>query len=294
MKKKGSVMIDRPIFIVGSGRSGTTLFYDLMAGHRELGWFSSYVERFANLPWLAALNAFYRIPSLTKRYAKRRWFPSPVEAHMLWDLFHPVEDSMGCPPFTEQDAALTDQKGLRRFIIDVLRFSQCPRFVNKNTRNTRRVPYLHTLFPDAIFVHVIRDGRAAANSFLNVHWWPSLSLWWAGGKTPVQMQKEGLESILVAARTWKLEVERVLQDKENLAAEQYIEVRYEALVQDPFGEVERVLDFCDLPWTSSLHAHIDAFDIGSRNWKWKDKFSPEHIDSINQEIGSLLEQLGYV
>ena len=286
-------LVERPVFVVGSGRSGTTVFYNLMAGHRELGWFSSYVERFPNLPWLAGLNALYQIPPLVKRYAKRGWFPSPVEAHNLWDLFHPVEDSRGCPPFTERDVALADQEGLRRFVTDVLRFSRSARFINKNTRNTRRIRYLHALFPDALFVHVIRDGRAVTNSFLNVYWWPSLSLWWANGKTPVQMQQQGVEPVLVAARTWKLEVERVLQDKKYIPEEQYVEVRYEGLMRDPVKEIKRVLRFCDLPWTPHIQAHIEAFDISSRNWKWRDEFSTERIASVEEELGSLLDQLGY-
>lgn len=275
--KKENFLIDRPIFVVGSGRSGTTLFYNLMAGHRKLGWFSSFVQRFPNLPWLAGFNMLYQVPSLVKRHRHRGWFPSPVEAHRLWDLFHPVQDPLGSRPFMEQDAALADQRGLRGFIVDIIRFSRSARFINKNTRNSRRVRYLHALFPDAVFIHVIRDGRAVTNSFLNVSWWPSLSLWWAGGKTPVQMQEKGVKSSLIAARTWKLEVERVLQDKDYIPGERYVELRYEDLVRDPFGEVERILDFCDLPWTSHLQAHIDAFSIESRNWKWRDELSTEHI-----------------
>ncbi len=34
-----------------------------------------------------------------------------------------------------------------------------------------RLGYLHEIFPDAKFIHVVRDGRAVVNSLINVDWW---------------------------------------------------------------------------------------------------------------------------
>jgi hypothetical protein len=285
--------INRPIFIIGSGRSGTTIFYRLLAGHRSLGWFSSYVQVFPRWPLVARLNALYQVPALVKRYRNKRWFPKPVEGHMLWDTFHPIKNSAGSPPFTERDVAQADTQEMRRFISSLLRFSGRARFMNKNTRNTRRSRYLQTIFPDALFIHVIRDGRAVTNSFLHIDWWPKLRIWWAGGRTPLELQAEGMDPVLIAARMWKSEVERILKDKEHLPAGQYMEVRYERLMHDPIGEMKRVLDFCCLPWTGRLQAHIAAFAIKSRNFKWSDRFTAQQITTIEQEIGPLLEQLEY-
>ncbi len=286
--------IERPIFIVGSGRSGTTIFYRLLAGHRSLGWFSSYIQRFPRLPLLARLNTLYQTPPLVKRFRDDRWFPKPVEGYKLWNMFHPVKNSTGSPLLTEKDAATADTEGMRRFIANVLHSSRRARFMNKNTRNTRRSRYLHAMFPDALFIHVIRDGRAVTNSFLNVDWWPTLSVWWAEGKTPVELQREGVDPVLVAARTWKLAVEGILRDKEHIPDEQYMEIRYEKLMQDPITEVKRSLDFCDLPWAPRFQAHIEAFNIKSRNFKWTDRFTVQQIASIEKEIGPLLEQLEYL
>lgn len=285
--------IEHPIFIVGSGRSGTTIFYRLMAGHPSLVWFSSYVQVFPRRPWLARLNTLYQVPTLGRRFRNKRWFPKPVEGHMLWDTFHPMENSAGSPPLTEKQVDQADAQGMRHFITDLLRFSGCAHFVNKNTRNTRRIRYLQTIFPDALFIHVIRDGRAVTNSLLNIDWWPTLPLWWAEEKTPTELQSEGMAPVLVAARHWKLGVERVLHDKEHIPPEQYMELRYEKLMQDPITEVKRALRFCDLPWSARFQAHIEAFDIHSRNFKWADRFTAQQISTIEQEIGPLLEWLKY-
>jgi LPS sulfotransferase NodH len=285
--------IQRPIFIIGSGRSGTTIFYNLLAGHRSLGWFSSFVQRYENCPWLASLSWLYRVPCLVKRGQNERWMPKPIEGHIIWDIFHPVENSLGGPPLVEQDVVAADVGGMRRYIADILRFSRCSRFLNKNTRNTRRSRYLHAIFPDALFIHIIRDGRAVTNSFLNIDWWPTLSIWWADGKTPIQLEREGVDRVLTAARMWKSAVTRVFQDKECIPPDQYVEIRYEKLMQDPMAEMKRVLDFCDLPWTSRFQAHIGAFEIKTMNFKWVDRFTPGQIAAVEKEIGPLMEQLEY-
>jgi hypothetical protein len=260
--------IQRPIFIIGSGRSGTTIFYRLLAGHRSVGWFSSYVQGLGYRPWLAGLSTLYQTPFLVNRYQDARWLPKPVEGHNIWDIFHPLENSKGGPPLTERDAAEADVDGMRQFIVDVLRFSRRARFLNKNTRNTRRIRYLHAIFPDAFFIHVIRDGRAGTNSYLNIDWFPTLPVWWADGKTPIQLEREGVDPVLIAARMWKSDLERLLHDKKHIPREQFIEIRYEKLMEDPITEMKRMLDLCGLPWSSHFQAHLEAFEIRSKNFKW--------------------------
>jgi len=286
-------VIKRPIFIVGSGRSGTTIFYRLLAGHASLVWFSSYIQSFPRRLWLTRLNTLYQKPALGRRFRNERWFPKPVEGHMLWDMFHPMENSAGSPPFTEKQVDQADTQGMHRFISDLLRSSGRARFMNENTRNARRIRYLQTIFPDAFFIHVIRDGRAVTNSLLNIDWWPTLPLWWAEGKTPTELQNEGMDPALVAARHWKQGVERVLQDKEHIPPEQYMELCYEKLMQDPIGEIKQTLRFCDLPWSARFQAHIEAFDMNSRNNKWGDRFTAQQIATVEKEIGPLLERLKY-
>jgi hypothetical protein len=285
--------IKRPIFIVGSGRSGTSIVYRLLAGHRRLAWFSNYVLRFPSYPRLARLNAFYQTPFLVERLLNERWFPKPVEAYEIWDSFHPMKNSAASPPLTEKDTVAADIEGLQHFIANILRFSRRARFVNKNTRNVRRSRYLHAMFPDALFIHVIRDGRAVTNSLLNVHFWTTLSLWWADGKTPSELQREGADPVLIAARHWKLGVERMLQDKQHIPQGQYKEIRYEELMQDPSSELKRILVFCDLQWTRDFQAHVDTFSLESRNFKWTNRFTPEQIENIGAEVDPLLEKCGF-
>ena len=40
------IQIDRPVFVIGTGRSGTTLFHEPMAYHPQLAWFSNWSRRY--------------------------------------------------------------------------------------------------------------------------------------------------------------------------------------------------------------------------------------------------------
>lgn len=209
-----NVKIDRPIFIVGTGRSGTTIFYNLICGHGDLGWFyENWLTYHTRIPSLISLFAsliiLYKLPPISTRYRKRGWFPKPSEAYPVWDMFHPVENGAASPPFTEEDVDLANVELMRSVIKKHLYYSKTSRFVSKNTRNSRRMRYLHKIFPDALFIHVIRDGRAVANSLLHVGFWSDLPLWWCGGYTPAQLKEQGEDSALLAAKHWKAGIERI-------------------------------------------------------------------------------------
>jgi glycosyltransferase involved in cell wall biosynthesis len=204
--------IRQPIFIVGCGRSGSTLLYNLMAGHKDLTWFSNYTDKYPNQPWISKFNYLFKDPTISKNFRDNQLFPFiiPSEAHDLWNLFHPLEQG-GDPPLFESDVKDANVVLMKKTILNHLKYSKCRRFVNKNTRNTHRSLYPYKIFPDALFIHIIRDGRAVTNSLLNVDFWRNLHLWYRDDfKTPTQLIQEGENEILLAAKLWKFEVQRML------------------------------------------------------------------------------------
>jgi hypothetical protein len=272
LPKSRHINLDRPIFIVGPGRSGTTIFYYLLCGHQDLGWFyESWLSRRINnlslRSFFACLNVVYQIGPISRKYRKRAWFPKPSEVYELWDAFHPVENGAASPPFIEEHAASANAALMSSVMRRHLLYSGTSRFINKNTRNSRRMRYLHTLFPDALFIHIIRDGRGVTNSLLNVRFWPSMSLWWYHGRTPAELERQGENPVLLAARHWKTGMERVLGDKKVVPKPQYLEIRYENLMARPKATMEKVLDFCDLPWTIQFENHLNSFELKSKNYK---------------------------
>ena len=54
--------IDRPIFIIGVGRSGTTILYNLLSIHPELCWFSRYSDMLPRNNYIALLHRTLELP----------------------------------------------------------------------------------------------------------------------------------------------------------------------------------------------------------------------------------------
>ncbi len=289
---KGAIKkIDRPIFLIGSGRSGTTILYHVLGGHPELSWFSNYNDRWPASFALAALSRFYRFAALKAWRGKA--LPAPSEAYAVWDFARPVSDSPCDPPLDETHVTATERERTRRLVAANLKYHGKARFLNKNTRNTRRVRYLQNIFPDAVFIHVIRDPRAAIASLLKVEWWPTMKVWCQNQITPQQWAEQGNDPALLAAQLWVTEVRCVLEDKTALAPQQYLEVRYEEFIHNPKKILQHLLGFCDLKWTSRFESFVESFALQSMNFKFKNQFTPQQLAQIEKLVAPLAQQLGY-
>jgi len=97
------------------------------------------------------------------------------------------------------------------------------------------------------------------------------------------------------AWAWRRYTETGLKEGRLLGPERYHELRYEDLVRDPVGEGERILDFLRIERKGSrdtfLSATIRADD--SSVGTWRNTFYPSELAEIDAEAGDLLRQLGY-
>ena len=105
-----------------------------------------------------------------------------------------------------------------------------PRWGDKTPMYMRHLDLLEDLFPDAQYVHLIRDGRDAALSFLEM---PegTFTRTWAHPATPAQF-----------ACLWRKEVEAARALGRAVGSDRYLEVRYEALVADPAAAIGAICD----------------------------------------------------
>lgn len=289
--KNANTKIDRPIFLVGSGRSGTTILYHVLCGHSQLAWFSNYNERWPRVPQVASWSWLYTMPQL--REWRGKGLPVPSEAYAVWDLARPVLDSPCDPPLEESHVIATEREHTRRIVAANLKHHGKARFLNKNTRNTRRMRYLHGIFPDAIFIHVIRDPRAAIASLLKVEWWPTMKVWCHNQITAQQWAEQGKDPALLATALWMSEVRCVLEARQTLPSRQYLEVRYEEFIRQPKQVLRHVLAFCDLQWTDGFERFVESFALQSMNFKFKNQFTPQQLAQIEAMVAPLAEQLGY-
>jgi hypothetical protein len=275
----------RPIFVFGSGRSGTTLLFDLLHAHPDVAWVSRLTDRIPSLPQQALLSR--------SRLLRR----SP--------LFQPSTDAIGTyrhcgitvdllkakgTSLTEDDVTEESARRLRGVVRAHARAMGKPRFINKSTMNAMRIRMIHRIFPDAYFVHILRNGYAVASSLVRVKWWPDADIWWLG-TTPRQWQGDQSE---LAAMNWKRQVGEILEQKPRIPKGQFVECRYEELLSDPAGLVRRIADHCGLEWSDSYASVVGGKSIDPRNRdKWKDQLGADAKQTIRRVAGDLLEELGY-
>src|SRR6202008_1046988 len=93
----------------------------------------------------------------------------------------------------------------------------------------QHLPLLERLFPDAIWIHLVRDGRDAALSFLELPEGFSGKTW-ALPRTPAQFAARWRTEILAARKLGRH------------AGDRYLELRYEDLVAEPEQRLKLVTE----------------------------------------------------
>ena len=106
------------------------------------------------------------------------------------------------------------------------------RYGNKTPKHVLHMPEIAELFPEARFVHIVRDGRDVALSYLSKDFGPS--------------------DVRSAADVWRARVERGRADGARLGERRYAELRYEDLLTDPEAELRTICAFLDLPFDDAM------------------------------------------
>lgn len=291
-------MIERPIFIVGNIRSGTTILYNLVAVHPDVCWFTYLSDARPSLARAATTLRLLDLPVVGafQRRAIVANRPNRLTMHVLpWPsegdrIYHEHCGFGRQRDGLESDLTPEMESRLRGAIESHLRASGKKRFLSKQTANNRRLDLIDRMFPDAVYVHLIRDGRAVASSMLREPWWPDTHVWWLGRRAS-QWAPEFRDPAELAALYWRHTIEMV-RDFGARAGERYLEMRYERLIRDPRAEVERVLAFAGLPASA---AYRDALPpvLSDASDKWRRNLSADQQAIVNDTVGDFLRSLAY-
>ena len=286
--------IDRPIFILGGARSGTTILYNLLAAHRDTCWVSYLSDarpgaaapvrrhRLLDLP-LVGPSQLRAIVRNRPNRTRMRWMPWPAEGDNTWH----DHAGFGAEPYgteTHIDDAMASR--LRGVIDTHLRVTGRPRFLCKQTANNRRLELVAGMFPDARYVHLIRDGRAVANSMIREPWWNDMHVWWLGKR--VRDWDEG-PPVALAALYWQHTLEEI---RRHDFGDRYMEVRYEDLAADTPAVMAEVVRFAGMN-ADAVHARLLPGTLPNMNHKWRTKLSQEQQAAMLDAIGPALSALGY-
>ena len=264
------------MIVLGVRRSGTTLLRVMLDRSREL----------------AVPDESYFVPQLARRHR------TPVDpAAFLDDLSRlPTLVEWQLSPASVQAflrPGMTTGDAIAAVFAAYAAERDKTRWGDKTPLYMQHLDVLERLFPDALYVHLIRDGRDAALSFLSV---------------PDGLMTEGWGHPRDAAGfacQWATEVAaaRALGAR---VGERYRELRYEALVADPESELREVCAFAGVEFAAAMLDYVGRTDsarkahqqrlnepprLGVRNWRTE--MGETDRDAFEEVAGALLAELGY-
>lgn len=300
--------IDRPIIFVGAPRSGTTLVFNTFAAHPDLAWFTQHLSR---LPGWPSVTVLARLPGLHGGLRKsidrsdrglgplEKLRVGPSGAYGVWERY--CGERFLFDFLSDEEATPEQRRDMRELVAKLLRYQGKPRFATKIT-GPARIAYLSSIFPDARFVHVIRDGRAVVRSLLEVHFWGRT--WrereaaWSGGLTDADLERWrelGETPLVLAALQWRAIIRSARAEARDLTADRYAELRYQDFVAEPGPALDEIAAFCGLPVSRGAHEFLARrVDLRDMDFRWSEVFEPAEVELLEDLIGEELEELGYM
>lgn len=270
-----------PMF-VGCGRSGTTLVRAIFDSHSQL----------------AVAHHAQFIVEMGRRRRRYETVHGLVTERFLTDLFASHRfPLLQVPEATVREAFIRpvpSYAGAVRRVLGLYAEHQGkPRYADKTPGHVLRIGLLGELFPEARFVHVIRDGRSS----------------WLGYRE----RGFGPQTLADAAFNWKGRVLRGRRAGKALGEGRYREVRYEDLVERPEETLRPLCAFLDLEYEPNMlqfHERADtvlagmggsgrtAFENVARPLTqglrdWRGELAPEDLELFDAIAGDLLADLGY-
>lgn len=271
-------LAERPFFIVGHPRSGTTLLRYILSSHPRM----HIPEETGFIPFLVKdVNAplsLEQVGTLLERIGSlnRLWhlvvkdvpaffssLPEPTLSHLL--------DALYRRQIAEQGAS---------------------RWGDKTPNYVRHIPLLDEVFPAGQFVHLIRDGRDATLSAQAK--WPERG-WY-------------MDSFYLLTN-WVRNVSTGRRDGQPLGPDRYLEIRYEKLVEQPEHILDEILAFLgEQPHPDMLdhtklarrlgpgpqdHTEVQHAVSTASVQRWRTEMSPFDQKLANRLAGDLLDDLGY-
>ncbi len=268
-------MTEAAVFVLGVRRSGTTLLRVLLD----------------RSPGIAIPDESHFVPQLAHRH------PAPVDATEF------VEDLRRLRTLGRWGIDVADVEPLLRSgsttgeaLAAVYRAYAAkhakPRWGDKTPAYMRYLPLLERLFPEALFVHLIRDGRDCALSFLQMPDEAATRTW------------AHPESAAGFGCQWVSEIRDAQALGLRVGTSRYREVRYEDLVAEPERVVREVCEFASLSFEPAMLEpdevalaekphHRRLVEPPSKRRDWRTEMDANEIRSFEEVAGELLAELGY-
>jgi hypothetical protein len=268
-----------PVFVLGCGRSGTTLLYHMLLSS---GNFAIYRTESNVINLLEP-----RFGDLSMGWNRRRLLKAWYQSR-LYTLSGLEKESLEA----RLDAECRNGGDFLRIIMEEMARQQgVQRWAECTPEHLLYLERIKETIPNALIIHIIRDARDVALS-MNQHFWIRPFRWHRS------------ERLLVNGLYWEWIVQRGRHYGREISAD-YTEVHFEELVKDPRETLARLGKFIDHDLDYERIQKVGIGSVSQPNTsferdanfnpvgRWKEKFPPEQLGRFEALIGATLEELGY-
>ncbi len=269
---------------MGCHRSGTNLLYDMLLSSGGFAIYRGYlpiykilIPRFGSMKSRAHREKILQAWLRSKGFRRTGLDAEPLSARIL-------EECRNGGDF------------IRVVMDEVARSQHMQRWAMYDPDNVLHVERVKRDLPNALFVHIIRDGRDIA-----------LSLKKMGGFTSLPWDRDPTESLVATALYWEWMVNRGRAHGRKFPAD-YIEIRYEDLITNPRETLGKLGSFIDhdldydriqraglgrLSETNSSFREEGAKETTNPLGRWKERLAHADVAAIEATAGECLEENGY-
>lgn len=271
-----------PVFVLGCPRSGTTYLYHVLLSAGNFAIYHAESEVFHLLePRFGDLRV-----ARNKRRLLAAWFNSRLFA------------ATGLEKEQLQERIMRDCGNggdFLRIVMEAMAQHQgVERWAECTPDHILYLPRIKQTIPEALVIHIIRDGRDVALSMEKQGW-------------PKQLPWDWTSRLMTAGLYWEWMIGRGRQDGLQLGAD-YLEVRYEDLVSNPREVLQRLSSFIEqeLDYNQIQRAAVGSVSRPNTSFeeehltgkfspigRWKRFYSPEEVAMFEDLVGDRLQQFGY-
>jgi hypothetical protein len=275
------------VFIVGCARSGTTLLQRIVDAHPqiailpEMHWITNY---FRNQEWLPP-GGRVTPEQVADMMEQKRFRQFELNREDFQGLLEPGA-SLPYAIFLNRLFALCGKNKGKRLV------------GNKTPPYVQRIRALHSLWPEAKFVHLIRDGRDVCLSVFD---------WNHADRTAGRYHTWAEDPVATTALWWERKVRLGREGGKPLGPGLYYEMRYEDLTARPAEECAKLCAFLGVPYAEAMlrfHEGRERTEPGldaKKAWRpiipglrdWRSQMAPDAVERFEVVAGDLLGELGY-
>ena len=261
-----------PVFVIGHRRSGTTMLVRLIRKYFEINFgpetqfIVRYYKKLSKYGDLEKEKNFYR---LAKEISEERFFE---RAKRNFDFTFNLDKIMN------PDIERTYSSLLSNMFEQFSNQQEMMRWGDKTPAYHLDLPIIDKLFPEAQYVHILRDGRDVALSQRYTHFGP--------------------KNVYCAAKEWVTAVEKISDFSKTLERTKFIAFKYEDILTDPEKIMIQLIQFLSIDdkdgkVTKQIKRNIHD-DVRKGNFfKWKDQFSKKEMLIFEKVAHSVLVENDY-